>query len=76
MKAILEFTLPDEQAEFRLAQQGGAYRAVVEDIDGWLRSHLKYDDDLHPDVRSALESVLEFLYDSCRDSGVDPWEEP
>jgi hypothetical protein len=36
-KGSLEFTLPEEEEEFRLAQQGGAWRDVAWELDQWLR---------------------------------------
>ena len=42
MKAILEFSLPDEEREYRLAARAQMMERVIGDIDASLRSHLKY----------------------------------
>lgn len=42
--AILRFTLPEEDAEFRTATQGQAAKAALWDIDQRLRSLLKHGD--------------------------------
>lgn len=42
MKAVLEFTLPEERAEFAIASRAAMLAAVVEDIDRDLRSLVKY----------------------------------
>jgi len=42
VKAVLEFTLPEERAEFAIASRAAMLAAVVEDIDRDLRSLIKY----------------------------------
>jgi len=42
MKAILQFTLPEEQEEFEAAQDGWKYRRIITDMDEHLRSIVKY----------------------------------
>ncbi len=42
MKGILEFNLPGEEEEFRVAQDGGAWKSVVQDLSEKLRGWLKY----------------------------------
>jgi hypothetical protein len=41
-KAILEFNLPEETVEHRMAVNADNYHAVLWDIDQYLRSKLKY----------------------------------
>ena len=43
MKAKLEFNLPEDQEEFRLANEGQAWANLVFDLDGLLRDSIKYD---------------------------------
>ena len=43
MKARLEFNLPEDQEEFRLANEGQAWANLVFDLDGLLRDSIKYD---------------------------------
>ena len=42
MKGKLEFKLPEEQEEFKVAQEGGAWKSVVWEVDQWLRNKLKH----------------------------------
>ena len=42
MKAILEFDLPEENAEHKLAVNAGNYYAVLWDIDQYIRNKLKH----------------------------------
>ena len=51
MKAILEFYLPDEEREYRLATRAQMMERVISDIDAHLRSHLKYGPS--PDIKTA-----------------------
>lgn len=61
MKAILEFNLPEEEAEHRLALDGGKWMSVCHDLDQWLRSIQKYGDNKTltvEEVRSRLREEL------------------
>lgn len=44
MKALLKFSLPEEQDEFETANNGWKYRSILCDIDNFLRSKLKYEE--------------------------------
>lgn len=44
MKAILEFSLPEEQADFDVAQKGYLYACVLEELDESLRRKTKYEE--------------------------------
>ena len=61
--AILRFTLPEEEAEFRTAQQGRAAKSTLWDIDQRLRSLLK-----HGDPSEGTASLAEEI------SGMIPYE--
>lgn len=43
MKAILEFDLPEDAADHKLALDRSGWMAVCSDIDQWLRSLEKYE---------------------------------
>lgn len=45
MKAVLEFTLPEEKEEFELASKAGLYCSALWDIGQFLRSKEKYGSD-------------------------------
>ena len=62
MKAILEFNLPEEAAEHRLALDGGKWMSVCFVIDQWLRSiekHGNRDAVKVSEVRSRLHEEIE-----------------
>lgn len=63
-KATLTFDLPEEQEEFRLAQNGCKYYNVLWDIDIWLRSEIEYKD------RVEFQEVRDKLYKTMQDEGV------
>lgn len=74
MKAILEFTLPEDTAAFRLAANADNYAGVVYELDLLLRNRLKHGDD-PVDVRAALQAVRDVLNEACQARGIDPWED-
>jgi len=45
MKATLEFELPEEREEYRLAVNGAAWQAVLQNLDQQLRGVVKHGDD-------------------------------
>ena len=56
MKGILEFNLPEEEEEFRVAQDGGAWKSLVWDLNEELRKWQKYGKD-NRDL-TALEDMI------------------
>ena len=56
MKGILEFNLPEEEEEFRAAQDGGAWKSLVWDLNEELRKWQKYGKD-NRDL-TALEDMI------------------
>lgn len=65
MKATLEFNLPEEQDEFRVASDAGSTMSAVEDVLNYIRNRLKYED-LPADVAEALEEVRNRLLEAVR----------
>lgn len=53
--AILRFTLPEEEVEFRTATQGRAAKVALWDIDQKLRSLLKHGEPTDDEARLAEE---------------------
>lgn len=66
----LTFSLPDDAEDLDDAMQGGAWRAVVRDIDQAMRRHLKYDDDLHPEAATAIEAARAELWGFIAERGL------
>jgi hypothetical protein len=62
MIAILKFKLPEEREEFELAQNGVGYSIVLEELDNWLRTKTKYENQetvTVNEVRTKLRELLE-----------------
>jgi len=57
MKAILEFNLPDDQAQYTLANAASAMHSVLVDLDVEMRHIIKYQDDATPEVRALAEHI-------------------
>ena len=58
--AILKFTLPEEEHEFKTCRQGREAKSVLWDIDQRLRSLLKHGDPTDAEARLA-EEVREMI---------------
>ena len=71
MKAILEFTLPEDQPEFNTAIKGSDWKHVCWEMDQLLRKHIKYNEDLSEDARGILEYVREEFNGFMIDNNVD-----
>ena len=78
MKAILEFTLPEDKEEFDLAHQGAQWQGVVVEVDNYLRDYLKYVLDAYEErtgedptaVRVVLQKTRDFLREELEDRGL------
>ena len=59
MKAILEFSLPEDQAEYDLANNAQKLQSVIYDLDQYLQTGIRYKDKEYLlDVRSELCELL------------------
>ena len=66
MKAILEFTIPEEQHEHMDALQGSTWKWAVDDIINYLRKESKHVDHTVEEYKildAARERVAEILKD-------------
>jgi hypothetical protein len=68
MKAILEFNLPEEQEEHRLALNGCKYNCVIIDTLNHIRSKLKYQN-LPTKTQKIYEELREFILSEL--DGID-----
>ncbi len=59
MKAILEFDLPEDAPEHKLALDGGKWMAVCFDLDQWLRSLEKHENRDTVGVSEVRSRILE-----------------
>lgn len=66
MKAILEFNLPEETGEHKLALDGGKWMSVCHVLDQWLRGIQK-----HGDQKTlTVDEVRERLHEELDSSGL------
>lgn len=62
-KAVLEYNLPEETEEFDLAQNGSHYFCVIEDLDNYLRSLIKFGnlpmekEEIYQEIRDKLHDL-------------------
>lgn len=64
MKGTLEFNLPEEQEEFEIAQNGGQYASIINDLDNYLRTKTKYGEKnvkVYQEIRDYLTSLTDGL---------------
>ena len=61
MKAILEFNLPEEEAEFRQAANAGNMHCAIFEFSQYLRKKLKYEDLSEQEARIYENVKAEFL---------------
>lgn len=72
MKAILEFTLPEEQANHEDALNGGSYKAILQDMDNHLRSLIKYGD-LSEELQTQAEEIRTKLHQTAEAYDLTVW---
>lgn len=72
MKAILEFTLPEESHEHRDALQGSEWKWAMDDVLNYLRSEIKHVNHTAEEYR-ILETVREKVSGILEDRGLDLW---
>lgn len=72
MKAILEFNLPEDSVEFKMATQAPKMHSVLWDMDQWLRSQTKYaSDSMSDDTLKAFEECREKLREIIYENNIN-----
>jgi len=73
MKAILEFNLPDDSGEFRLASTASGLYNTLWEMDQWLRSQYKYmsDEEYSEDKYETYEKCREQLREIMFENGLN-----
>lgn len=65
MTATLQFSLPEEDYEFRAALQGRECKRVIADLDNWLREFTKYQDrEKWPDAQAVRDELLRLVWEA------------
>lgn len=70
MKAIIEFNLPEDEAEFYCATKGTAMLNVLWELQQELRKLYKYEE-LNEDEYKIVERMRDFLNDSLNDHEIN-----
>ena len=70
MKAILEFNLPEEAYEHRMAIDGISWKYVVSEMDEYLRSQIKYQE-LPEEADKTLQAARDYLHELCNANNVN-----
>lgn len=70
MKAILEFNLPEEMHEHRMALQARDWMYVVSEMNEYLRSQIKYQG-LTKEASEALQAARDNLINLCNDNNIN-----
>ena len=65
MRAKLEFELPEDNQEFRLATKASDIYATLWELDQWLRAEIKYQG------REQLDEVRDKLRELMNDNHID-----
>ena len=71
MKATLTFNLPEEQYEYDAANKGIKALAIIHELDDHLRSILKYEETISQDTYDKVQSIRDFLRQTCYDEGIN-----
>ncbi len=71
-KGILEFSLPEEQNEFKMATDAGRYASMLHEYDQYLRSLTKYAPESQTEaVTDALQAAREKLWELANNESVE-----
>lgn len=73
MKAILEFSLPEESDDHRHAIEACAVLGAIQEYDNFLRGKLKYEE-LSEETYKAFEVAREKLHECFSEMNVKVWE--
>ncbi len=70
MKAILEFNLPEDEAEFYCANKGTAMLNVLWELQQELRKMYKYEE-LNADEYQMVERIRETFFNSLQEHEIN-----
>ena len=72
MQGVLKFDLPADEDAFRVAQDGWKYRALVYELDQWLRNIVKHGTDLLPGESAVpYERVRNKLWELLQEDNLE-----
>jgi len=72
MKAILEFSLPEDKREFIIANEGEHMHSTLCSMDQWLRGKIKYaPEDISDDSYETFELCREQLHNFLNENNIN-----
>jgi len=72
MKATLEFSLPNDKWEFRMANESAGMHSVIWDMDQWLRKTIKHaPDSMSEDTYRAFEVCRDQLHEFINENNIN-----
>ena len=72
MKAILEFSLPNDKWEFKMANESAAMHSVIWDMDQYLRKMIKYaPDSMGEDTYQTFKLCREQLHEFINENDIN-----
>jgi hypothetical protein len=70
MRITMEFSLPEEEQEYRDAREGAALRRAMREFAEKMRQRFKYDEK-PPDGRE----ISDMFYDALAEENLEIWED-
>ena len=71
MEAILNFNLPDDSHEFKMALDGSKWSSAMWELEQWLRSETKYNADaLSQEKYDAYCEIRDKIYSILNKDGI------
>jgi hypothetical protein len=70
MEAILKYNLPEETEEFQTSVNGHKYKWVIQEIERYLRSEVKYNNTLSNDTCNAFELVRDKIREELIENNI------
>jgi hypothetical protein len=68
MKAILQFSLPEEQYEYEAASNGSKYKLILYDLEQFLRNEIKYAE------KNELQPARDKLWELMKEENLDLYD--
>lgn len=68
-KVIIEFTLPEQEREFRIALRGMDWAIALQDVDNQIRTWLKYRYSFRT-PEEALEKTRAFIREALKEQNI------
>ena len=70
MKTIMEFELPQDAEDYKMAFHGHKYCFIIQTLDNYLRSEIKYNEGLSEGVSGAYQTIRSKLWEIVADHEV------